>query len=349
MDQLVEIWKMQLKEQTSASSIIAVRCATCMMQCIIKLGDVAYHVCSKKGATDLLLQMLLSAENNDPLLQLSILDLMVQECSSSATDTDTDTPPLQVATRDWLTSTAWTQPVIQLLQDPLLGGTAMQYLAMTCTLMGVEDYADRLAPVQTALFQYIREVGVITSESDRLPIVQALSQIATSSPQAVLEDPQLRHAWWDMSRLSSPKLQAAILSSVAQFLQNCESTTLRHYTLLGPDNNEYSDSTSWLVKFAKSPIPELRIASYALWTAVVTQCAGGTTLLVTNSDVMLVLLAGGRESTPDGRLAKFEFLRAFFNESQAFLADDLRRNIEKQLQLGPHGIKPIPWADVAIE
>jgi hypothetical protein len=186
MDQLVEIWKLQLKEQTSASSIVAVRCATCMMQCIIKLGDVAYHVCAKKGATDLLLQMLLSAEN-DPLLQLSILDLMVQECSSSAT------APLQVATRDWLTSTSWTQPVIQLLQDPLLGGAAMQYLAMTCTL-GVED-ADRIAPVQTALFQYIGEVGATTSESDRLPIVQALSQIATSSPQTVLEDPQLRHAW----------------------------------------------------------------------------------------------------------------------------------------------------------
>jgi hypothetical protein len=104
-----------------------------------------------------------------------------------------------------------------------------------------------------------------------------------------------------------------------------------------------------LVKFAKSPIPELRIASYAVWTAVVTKCADGTTLLVTSSDAMLVLLAGGRESTPDGRLAKFEFLRAFFNESQGFLADDLQRNIEKQLQLGPHGIQPMQWTDVAIE
>jgi hypothetical protein len=199
-----------------------------MMKCIIKLGDVAYHVCAKKGATDLLLQMLLSAEN-DPPLQLSILDLMVQECSSSAT------APLQVVTSDWLTSTSWTRPVIQLLQDPLLGGTAMQYLAMTCTL-GVEDADRRLALVQTALFQYIREVGATTSESDQLPIVQALSQMATSSPQVVLEDPQLRHAWWDMSRLSSPKLQAAILSSVAQFLQNSRSPTLRHYALLGPDD-----------------------------------------------------------------------------------------------------------------
>jgi hypothetical protein len=71
--------------------------------------------------------------------------------------------------------------------------------------------------------------------------------------------------------------------------------------------------------------------------------------LVTSSDVMLVLLEGGRESTPEGRLAKFDFLRAFFNESQGFLAGDLRRNIENQLQLGPHGIQPMQWTDVAIE
>lgn len=145
--------------------------------------------------------------------------------------------------------------------------------------------------LRTRVLQKIEENGVLSSEAERLAVVKALAQMSKSVPSGVmdvivLKNETLRCAWWDMSRLSSPKLQAAILSSVAQVLTSLapqsQSSSLasspehsddlstigtKLYSFLARDNQATTtSSTDWLfTKYSKSPIPELRIATYVVF------------------------------------------------------------------------------------
>jgi hypothetical protein len=360
MFQLVTIWKEQqlASSNSKEASIVTVRCATVMMEHIDQLGDVALHVCQAHGAMPLLVQMMESV--SDPLLQLSVLDLFPEHLTASN---------LQVATKEWLTSTELAQPILHLLDDPLLSGAAMSYLSLVCsapTTSSVDEdqYETRLAPLRQALLQHISELGPTTAEADRLQIVQALSCMAkANAPRSVsliLQTPSVRLAWWDMRRISSPKLQAAILSSIAQVLAAAKSNDksmdgLQLYSLLAQDNGyPESTTTAWMyTKYVRSPMPELRIASYAIWTAVAS-LSGGTTTLTTSLDFTQWLLQEDdgrqqrREATSDARVAKYELLKTIAQHSQGFLAKELETKLDKLLKLGPHGMNPMQW-DVAVE
>jgi hypothetical protein len=353
MTQLVQVWKLSSQENNSSNkhqaSIVSIRCATMVIQCIDKLGDVAFHICQQQGATDLILQML--QDHSDPLLQLSVLDLFPQHLQQQPQNL------LQVASKEWLGKDL-TQPCIELLQDPLVSGSAMQFLGLVCAL---DDLEDSSVVAQHALLEHIREMGITTSESDRLQVVHALSQVATSKNglQLILEDVSLRCAWWgDLSRLSSPKLQAAILSSVHMLMQQESAKPqvqqqygMKTYAFLGQDNNSsnrHNTTTQWMFsKYVKSPMPELRIASYSVLEQVA-GLSGGTNLLSICSECMEWMLQGQRESSSDARVAKFELLRAFYQHAQGFLAEDMIVKLKKLVDLGPHGQIPQRW-DVAVE
>lgn len=362
---LAEIWKhhwnLVTTESNHSSSIVAVRCAATFCECLVALGDVAWQHGHAVGATRLLEQML--HYTPDPLLQLSILDLLPEQFAVKTTSI-----PMQGETQAWFTSTAMIQPVLDMLADPLLAGAALQCASWMATLTNDHDGDDSTTEVRRRILQHVRnEMGVTSNEADRLALVQALVQLSVASPstmleQAILTDETVRCCWWDMTRLSSPKLQAAILSSVSQVLRALSSSAtddrrsqysnigLKLYAFLSKDNTTSANNTTdWLyTKYIKSPLPELRIATYAVWAAVAA-LANGPMILSTSHHFIQHVLEGPREITGEARVAKFDVLQTFWEHSKGFLADAIQTKIEALLKKGPHDIQTTqPW-DVALE
>jgi hypothetical protein len=287
-------------------------------------------------ATALLSQMVGSEQ--DPLLQLSVLDLFTQVF---------DHQNIPEATREWMGQEALITLVVNLLDDPIVSGAGMQYLGL------VAKFRD--PNILKILFQHIRDIGPTTNEFERLQIVHTLSNLAQSSPESlelILRDRELRKSWWDLSRTSIPKLQAAILSSIARNLGAPHNTNapllLRMYSLIGQDHATDDSTTSWMLqKFVCSPMPELRIASFTVWISLA-QIPGGCSLLATSSRFMDLMVSGEREASNDARIAKFELLKSFHQRSKGFLATGIVKKLDEQLKLGPHGMKSQRW-DVATE
>ncbi|CAJ1935640.1 unnamed protein product [Cylindrotheca closterium] len=324
---LIGIWK----ESGSTNSIVAIRCATLYLWTVKLCGDSAFESGKELGATDLLLKLI--EKTDDPLTQLSVLDLFPQVFEF--------TVGIPAAQKAWMSQKDVTATIIKILKDPIVGGASMQYLAL------VAQFDD--PHVLPALLNFIRSVGPTTIESERLQVVNALSSLSQSSSkmlECILQDAELRCSWWDVSRTSVPKLKAAILSSIAQTLKHPQNTDaslmLRLYTLIGQDNSAESTTAWMLQKFAMSPMPELRIASYTVWISLA-QIPGGCTLLAMSSGFMDLVVEGIRESSYDARLAKFEVLKYFDEHANAFLSADIAKKLKQNLALGPHGMKAQRW------
>ncbi len=342
INELVHVWRFHWTspKNRDTASIVSVRCAATFVECVVALGDIALL----EEATSLLSAML--QHNEDPLLQLSILDLFPQHFSMD----------LQVNTVAWLTSSEVVQPILNLLEDSLLAGAALQCASWISTLDDTDQ--DSTSILRQRVLQHVRDdIGVTSSESDRLAVVHALVQLSSTTrvlDQFILGDEAIRSSWWDMTRLSSPKLQAAILSSVSQVLSGLKpsdaSVGIRLYTYLALDNRENGMSTTdWLYnKYSRSPMSELRIATYAIWSAIAGLGSVGATVLSSSSGFWNQLLESPRETTMDARIAKYDLIHTVYQTSMGFLAKSLQTKLEKHLELGPHGVHAVSY-DVAVQ
>lgn len=378
---LTEIWKAQMlppagdagggssggnssfaKKTRREASIVSVRCASILVDMVKNDGGgEALRLARQSGTTALLEGML--NDFDDPLQQMAVLDLLVQtlllkdgDGAGGAGDPTGEEDDGTV--QDWLSAPPLMSPVLQLLGEPLLSGTAMHYLSLL----------SRLKPAELdTLLRHIRTLGVVTQETERLGIVQALSHVASHNNggglEEILDDPVLRRAWWDVSRISQPKLQAAVLASVALVLPKIESPTLavRLYNRIGPDNEDDAShgggigtsatTTHWLLQArrVRSPMPELRTATYALLSAALATPATATAVLLldgTARDRLLELLSrdGYRETTHDSRVAYHDLLERFVETAGPMLSDGAALSkLQKQLQLGPHGREAKGW------
>jgi len=365
------------------ASIVTVRCVTLVVRLWDRLGDTAFRVMTPQ-VEPLLESLVRKSIDSDPLLLLTILDSFSQHLPSSRV------PP---NVQSFLVSKPMIQPLLGVLQtnDPLLGGAVLQYLAWIGSMTPANNNNDDnnnqeiLGRLQHVVMQHVQHaIGVTSDESERLQAVHALLQLVSNKSnntillQKVLENPELRLCWWgNLTRMSSPKLQAAVLSSVRQLLHDLASSSTNNnhnigslarqvYGALGWDNsssNSYNATTTWLFeRYIKSPMPELRIATYGIWEALL-QCAnnareGGESpsplplLFPSPSSFSKVdYLLEHRETTSDARIAKFEFLVTAASETSSelsLLPPPLVRKWNKLISMGPHGQEPQRW-DVAME
>ncbi|KAG7358016.1 hypothetical protein IV203_014603 [Nitzschia inconspicua] len=314
---LVQFWEKSLQNgNPNENSIISVRCATLWIQWMAKLG--ASVLDANPQALDLLQQMIQNFD--DPLQQLTLMDLLVENFGS----TPSSTAMVDVKVQEWLASPEMLSPILLMLQDSFLAGIALQYLSSV--LVSLRPHELQL------VLDFIRQRGIVSNETDRLQIVQALSNVSTTITNTalpiIMQDRVLRQAWWDISRVSQSKLQAAILTSVALALPKIEANgeaklAMDLYNAMGPDNSTGSATlctTQWLLeKYAPSPISELRIASYAILAAMLRlQTAGQIMALNTPKVAQAQLLEccmdpQRRESTFDARLAYFDVLETLFS------------------------------------
>jgi hypothetical protein len=411
-----------------------------MAELWMAMGDVA--LTASLTATEFLVQML--QDDSDPLVQLSILDLLEGMATRLSTpEAVAGGSSTYIQTRQWILSSTIVTPLCQLcgvtasslenameidqegdskeevgMIDPLLGGSALNLLSALCAIfhsMAVVDgsneeqlenqqqYQWLLGAFYRALLQFVTSSSY-TDEAERLALVHAISNFCSSSSQAlqmVLDNPQVRDAWLSIQQVSKPKLQAAILVSVAMVLNpslvaarsfatsaepyqppqpvvasrtpttttttsaippsNVRSTTRisptaarNLYNMLGYVNTSRQSSastTNWLLTTgskALSPFPEVRIATYAILTAIATIGPTGVMLLAQADGGWMTLetflLNRSVETSRDGRLARFELVAAVYrNAPPGLLSEVLLNKLKLHLEQGPHYVQSLTW------
>ena len=348
-------WQEALRRMSTdkaSASTVAIRCATAVVDLGV-IDEQMMKLVMDKDLMKLLLDML--NDDGDPLLQMSVLDLIEKMAEHR--------PMHQGLLAEWLFSNDVLTPLLQLAggsdeePDPILGGPALRVVAALCKLSQVgarvfESGASFLTGFHRALHNFEG-----SGELDRLAMIDAISSFAGASPDAlelVLNDPVTREGWLSVN-VSQSKLKAAILVSVAHVINPppnrveyrdnlsrlSQSDSLKLYSFVGRTNNQ--ESTAMLLNFGKSPLPEIRLAAYALLEAVAKLPAGGQVLLSTANFIDFLLSREG-EKTKEGREGRFAIVKAI-NESpvKGLLADEISSKIEKYVAEGPHYVKSIPW------
>ncbi|KAL3924714.1 MAG: hypothetical protein SGARI_005981 [Bacillariaceae sp.] len=170
-------------------------------------------------------------------------------------------------------------------------------------------------------------------------------------------------------------MPAAILVSVATVLPKLDNATaMKLFTSLGPDNSSSSNhdtsTTQWLLdRFVASPIPELRIAAFALLAAMLKLKKAPSILALSTpkeaqaSLLELLMDPQRRENTTDARLAYFDVLESmhdmlngdengstnvWVSTMDADQLNKVKQQLHKKFEMGPHGREPQRW-DVATE
>ena len=368
LQQLATLWKKNL--ESKSTSVNAVRCVQSFIQIWSTQTTDSSSTTSPhpeiitQMAQELLLPMMTNG-HDDPLLQISVLDMVLQEVQSSnqghlnAAMSDLSISPSGGSndTKDLNSWLAASLPWTSLLEskDSFQFASAVPLAA---------EVFDSLTPENQSLLlkhAILEQIGTTTNETERLLVCQTLLSIFTTpspSPEKlnhnlhILEgNVELRKCWWgDIGRIHVPKLQAAVLISFSKLLEAAKVSKV--YTWLGMDNNNNFNTTEWVYdKFVKSPIPELRIAAYTIWIALLTKVPNGGLLLGQTTIGTFQEWLVRRETTHDARSAKYEVVKAMFASSSLITGGDPKfaQLIQKQYELGPHGLEPMGWDTMMVE
>lgn len=350
MGAIAQHWQQALacmNQEKASASTVAIRCASAVID-LVAIDEQMMKLAVDQGIIKLVLDML--NYDQDPLLQMSVLDLLEKTAQVR---------PMHHALAHWLFSNNVLTPLLKLSggteeePDPVLGGNALRVVASLCKLSQVdvrvfEAESSLLTGFHRALHNFEG-----SGEIDRLAMIDAISSFAGASADAlslVLNDPVTREGWL-LLNVSQSKLKAAILVSVARVIhpvpelqqehRHSSADLLKLYSYVGGANNQ--ESTSMLLNFAKSPMPELRLGSYSLLEAVARLPTGGQVLLSTANFIDFLLSREG-EKTKEGREGRFAIVQAI-NESpvKGLLATEIAKKIEQHVSQGPHYVKSIPW------
>lgn len=367
IETVVMVWKDHLRHK-QRRSVSAVSCAVFLLRWIARIAPNGFATAKTSGGTDLFASML--GDFDDPLQQLGLLDALVQEFGTETDDGNTRPRPRpSTGTEEWLASPSIVSVVLKCLKDPLLVDGALRYLGMVAAKIQPTATTEILDHVRWTVNE-IHGGSVPTRDTERLPLVSAVSGAASSSREALtafLADETLRLAWWDTHRIALPKLKAAILVSVATTLPTIGSSfgsdlAYKTYHLFGADNYRHRASpggstssstvpttTQWLVGLAKGPFPEVAIAAAAVLEACLRlpNGAGGMILTVDAAGrsalLELVLAPFGEHlaSTYDGRIARYALLEAFLEIETD--TGTTKSKLRKQHALGRHGRVPLRY------
>jgi hypothetical protein len=385
IDSIVEAWKRHYYPTSTSNgnrnqaSTIAFRCAAALVE-ILCLEEGTQRDTSDLASTSsskVFLTML--TDESDPLVQVSTIDLLERMASSR---------PMHHWRAHWLLSWPVLDPVLRLCggaaegssPDPVLGAPALRLVTCLCRAAHCDDHLAELGATShevlrgfhTALHNYQASTGG-GGETDRLALVDAIASFASASSEAldmVLSDPVTRRAWLSLS-VAQPKLKAVVLYSVATVLDPhrtaCQVVSnskpfaaasappsnelgMKLFSQLGQVNDD--EATNLVLSLVRSPLPETRLACYALLRAVASSLPTGGQLLFTHPDFADLLLnresTHFRETTKEGREAKWELVRAVQASPVAgLLAEDIVRAMDRYVKQGPHYVKVQQWELVA--
>jgi len=186
---------------------------------------------SQNSALDVLLLDLLSLDEDDTLLQMSVLDLITELATVL---------PMSSLRKEWLVSSKVVEPLLALVggeenccdevdknttttPHPILGGCALSILSSICANVIIPKQNEEvlLPRFYTALRTFAQ---CTNNEVERIALVNAISSLVSTSEHGLntlLEEEQnliLREKWLDLSGVPQSKLKALILCSVARVM-----------------------------------------------------------------------------------------------------------------------------------
>jgi Proteasome non-ATPase 26S subunit len=353
---LVAIWQESLTNMAgnrTKNSTISVRCATTAVA-LLSIDDAWMMVGTQYKAVDMLSSMLTMSE--DPLLQMSVLDILEGIANKMVTD--------KLENTRWLWRPTIIHPLVKMAgdqeseADPILGGPAILVLTAFCQMTHtVTGDVSWTMDLMFDLLQSLRKFEV-NSESDRLICVNALASLACMSDDSltkILREDQFRQTWLNLST-AQPKLKAALIMSVAHVIQpsivtgstarSPPSNAMQLYAALGQVNHDLQ-TTQLLMNMAKSPVLETRLAVYTLWRGVAMLPTGSQVLLMEPGFVDFLLER--TDTTKDSKQAKYDLVEAVYNSPvRSLLADGIVDKLKKHVQQGPFYAETVSW-DLATE
>jgi Proteasome non-ATPase 26S subunit len=360
------------------ASTIAVRCASSLVDvlCLEEGANPKSLDLAASASSKVLLPMLNDA--TDPLVQMSTLDLLEHMAKARPMHHWRAHWLFSEPVRSPILALCGGSDVENASPDPLLGGPALRVAAALCRIAHDRASSELLGvsggPILDGFYVALKNSYASASgETDRLALIDAISSFASASSEAltmVLNDPEIRRAWLSLS-VAQPKLKAAVLYSVAMVLDPARSNEtatsgdihgaatvppppppsdvpfpdnalgMRLFTQLGQTNND--EGTGMVLSLAKSALPEVRLASYALLGSVAKLQTGGQ-LLFTHGDFLEFLLDRRNEATVEGREAKWELVRTVLaSPVTGLLAQEIVRTLETYVKEGPHYRKVQRW------
>jgi Proteasome non-ATPase 26S subunit len=379
---IVGAWELQQLAMQSdprnrnQASTIAVRCASTLVDvlCLEEGANPKSLDLAASASSKVLLPMLNDA--TDPLVQMSTLDLLERMAKARPMHHWRAHWLFSEPVRGPILALCGGSDLEPASPDPLLGGPALRVAAALCRIAHDRVSSELLGvsggPILDGFYVALKNSYASASgETDRLALIDAISSFASASSEAltvVLNDPEIRRAWLSLS-VAQPKLKAAVLYSVAMVLdpsRSNESTTsddvhgaavpppppsdvpfsdnalgMRLFSQLGQTNND--EGTGMVLSLAKSALPEVRLASYALLGSVAKLQTGGQ-LLFTHGDFLEFLLDRRNEATVEGREAKWELVRTVLaSPVTGLLAQEIVRKLESYVKEGPHYRKVQRW------
>jgi hypothetical protein len=404
LEGIVTIWsdaissvtdKMKTKQERSEFGTICVRCTTLIVD-IILLNDsrILEMLLLEASSTDhvhvgtLLCSLLTDLPDDDPLLQISIYDVLYKLAA--------ERPHHPIRTQ-WLFQDEFIQPLLRQVgvgndaggdnePDLYLGSSALRILIGICstlivdTSIGESNDAVTMGDVLIRdLHMALRSFEMNGNELERLAYIDAISSLASTSSAAlnmVLDDPVTCEGWLRLN-VAQPKIKAAILVSMANVLDRPNATsdgdvngTLPHssstvsnelcmklFSSLGRVNGtssgvNHTDTTELLLKMVQSPIPEIRFGAYRFFEAISKYSMGGQVLMTnTNFYSNFLIRRDTIETTYEGRILKFKIVQALHDNFtlKQLLSNDIVSQLEQYLSQGPHYRKPLQWDVMTME
>jgi Proteasome non-ATPase 26S subunit len=375
------------KKQRSDASTICVRCAALIVD-IAVWNDQTMQATIDVSALDLMMQLFKNA-SNDPLLQISLLDLF---------NTLALTRPTHRVRAQWFLKEAVIRTFLNLAgvggdaPDPFLGGPVVLVLASICgSWTNVADGNDTDHVVVRDdlirdLHSALRNFDTSGGELDRLNYIDAVSSLASTSSTAmtmVLDDPMTRDGWLSLS-VAQPKIKSAILVSIAHVLESNVETEptqtdfgmatsivssssppfsvtkelcMKLFSSLGLVNggssNHPKNTTELLLNLVRSPLPEIRLGVYRLFQVVAKYSTGGQVLLSHSKfyDFLIQRDHEYAETTYEGRVMKYSIVQAIYNNTtlQQLLSNEIKTNLERCIAQGPHYKQVLHWEVMTAE
>lgn len=333
-----------LKKQDNQreASTSQIRIASLLID-ICLLGEIEMGLALSIGIMDKLLHIALDHENNDPLLQISALDLL--ECLAAY--------PMNKTRADFLLGNdILRQGLLCLEGDPINGGAVLRLLTEICRVgvlssTSINEATQGKFHLLLSGFQKALQNFHPQGELERLSYIYCISSLVGCCCTAtdddmnnILNDKSLLHGWLSLhSRATQPKLKSTVLSSLSQVVEPSlwkevlesnnivsrpsDSNVLQLYQQLGDANNGI-DSAELILDSAQSPFVEERLGAYDLLRALVMR-GNIVRLLLLQGSFIELLLNQDIESTIEGKKSKYKIVVALL-ESNANILGGLISN-----------------------
>lgn len=297
------------------------------------------------------------ANENDPLLQMSLLDIVETTGGRGRQDfiQNWNNPKLD---KILLHMVGFGVPKGEL--HPFCAGAALRILAVRAgqgqqvvaerSFMTQEEFIKVLVHYERSMNGEIEKIGFIDGITT---FCECECELSARKLEMVLENEELLEEWLTLRRGQS-KLKAVVMSSVAKVIMQGEqsdasvrnashATKLELFKKIGAVNDVGGgqDSTEIVMKYVMGQIVELRLAAYELLTAVA-NINTGASMLMRFGGFFEFLCNRNLEIVREGKLLKYELIKAVVkSDVMGLLADGTVKMLKQVAADGPFFVKAV--------